>query len=974
MANSFSAPGLGTVFTPGSYIQTKLAPTVPGLSIANSIGIIGESSLGNATSAPGESLANNAYQPNQIAQVVQKFGSGPIVDAFRFLAAPANDPNITGAPSVIYIYKTNTSTSASLPIVSAQGSYGTLLAAQPGNPGNLLQNQISAYQAPAQPTSGTFTYIPWGGSSSAVVRFNGGSAFNYQIGSNTQPSALVTTLNSNTNLLVFGGVNRNFASGNAGVTMTLSVVSGNTVTFGMAASNTFTVSPQVGDTVLIPVVNSYGCTAASVFNAANSASVGAYVVTYVFNTTTTCSVGAVKLSNFQVTNTVAAPANISTTFSAQPNNDLQCYSPLDFIYKAGTNRNSFTSAASTNVSVTVTSGVARVNFLGASFAFTNSSGVGNTPQVGDDVYIPTGSAIAGAGSANVGWYTITQVYNQTGASYILMTALGVQVPVNVGSTSLSASPNTTDIVCNRPWVSGVASGYSLSDGGASVNVNQALYQLGTTSASTFISTAATPVFNTGTEYKAESTTIRNSDSTNEVIGNIGGNAYVKIGYFGTTATVNISSTAFTFAVSGGPGANFSVSVSQFNTLGDFVTYVNNQAGFSATASAAYQALPISYAVSLTQNECILDSGTFGICSSVASAEYPGQIKADLYSWVNALATSAVVAYAFPNPWTAATGLPDPDSPAFLTGGGTGATSGAAVTSGIDAFQNVNINMLVPLFSQDASVDATQGNTAIGSTYTIAAINAYVKTHVLAMSTPAAKKNRLGVVSQRTPFSNAMASAQSLASSRMAFCFQDVKNPSSSGALLEYQPWMLACLTAGAQLSGVFEPITNKQPNLSSVVDFYGSSDFNPQNQGQVSQALQAGMIVVAPQPNGTLVWVEDQTTFSANNNIIPNSLSAMLTSDLIVLDMNSSLGQFAVGRPSAIITPAKVLAFMQTKFAQYLQNNLLTPSQGAPLGYQNLTLTLANGAYQWSANIFLDTEILYIFGTLNLSSPTFTST
>src|SRR6202020_2214476 len=114
-----------------------------------------------------------------------------------------------------------------------------------------------------------------------------------------------------------------------------------------------------------------------------------------------------------------------------------------------------------------------------------------------------------------------------------------------------------------------------------------------------------------------------------------------------------------------------------------------------------------------------------------------------------------------------------------------------VQAGIDAMASTPINFLVPCFSQDASVDAAQGVTAVGSSYQIAAINAGVRAHCLAMSTPVNQRNRLGVVSQRAPFSQIITAAGALSSNRISFAFQDSKNLNSLGQIVQFQPWMAA---------------------------------------------------------------------------------------------------------------------------------------------------------------------------------------
>lgn len=953
-----------TYIIPGSYVKESIVPAVPGLTPEGFIGIIGESTGGTQTAANPAGIV--PYATTQFALFQQNYGSGPLVDAFMQLAAPSNSPLIVGAPALIYPYKTNHTTSASVGVFTNSSSYGNLFASTQGSYGNTLNVTLETYQAAVQPKLGPFTYIPGGASVSAVVRLSGGSALNFQLGSNTSPTTTVGAFNTSTSaFLASGGVNRLSFSGNAGVTLTVTAASGNVVTFTLPTTNTFAVTPQVGDTVIVPATGNFGATANSTFSGSAGANLGAYVVTAVQNNSTTAQITTVKLSNSSTTVGVITPVNTSTTFSTVPNNDLQVYSPLQLIYKVGVNRSAFTAAASTNVSATATGTSLRVNFLGASFAFGTA---GNRPQVGDDLYIPSGSVLAGAANANVGWYSVSSVNSVTGSSYVIASALAASAaPVNVSSTTLTASPDA-DLVDNRPWSTKFVAGISLSDGGAAQNVNAALFNLGTTTSATFISTATVPEYVAGTEFEESVETKQASTSVDEVIPGIGGTVGLEVGYLGTTGSVNVSSTSLTFTVTGGAGANFSVSTSQFGTVGDLVAYINTQPGFAATAPNNIQALQLLYTPANGVTACILDTGTYGICSSVAATEYPGQVKIGAYQFANALATSAYLAFV---PTTAAAGLPDLSGPSFLSGGSQGATSGADVLTGIDAFAATPINFLVPCFSQDASVDAAQGVTAVGSTYQIDAINAAAKAHVLAMSTPVNQRNRLAVVSKRAPFAQVITAAGQMSSDRVSFAFQDSMNLNSLGNIVEFQPWMLAATAAGMQLVGQQEAITGKAPNVSGVLDYYGSSDFNAADPAFVTQALNAGLLVVAPTPQGGIKWVSDATTYNATADEIPNSLSAMYLGDLITLDLVASGTSYVVGRPQAVMTVSKVTSFLQEKLLQYLNAGWTAPSSGAPAGYQNLVVSLQNGSYQYNVNVYLDGEVLFLIGNLALSVPSF---
>lgn len=68
-----------------------------------------------------------------------------------------------------------------------------------------------------------------------------------------------------------------------------------------------------------------------------------------------------------------------------------------------------------------------------------------SPQVGDTIRIPTGSVLAGAGNANVGWYIVTAVSNTTTLAQASLLKITAGAPVAVASATISATPDNDAI-------------------------------------------------------------------------------------------------------------------------------------------------------------------------------------------------------------------------------------------------------------------------------------------------------------------------------------------------------------------------------------------------------------------------------------------------------------------------------------------------------------------------------------------------
>jgi len=408
--------------------------------------------------------------------------------------------------------------------------------------------------------------------------------------------------------------------------------------------------------------------------------------------------------------------------------------------------------------------------------------------------------------------------------------------------------------------------------------------------------------------------------------------------------VTVSSSTITTSVTGGSVAALTVPFAHFQSLADVAQYINSQTGYSASlGTAVLGSLPGT----------ALDQGTFNILS--VNGAQNGRIKTDAYRMNQAVAATALVAFA-----TAPTaGLPLVNANfTYLSGGARGATTNAIIQAALNACQAVNCNFVVPLFSQDASQDIVLGDTDPSSTYTIAAINAAVKSHVLQMSTVKRRKNRQGVVSVRDSFVNDQTSAANLASYRVACTFQDVKSQDSFGNITQQQPWMGAVLAAADQAAGFYRSITHKFINCSGIVD--ASGDFSDQNDTQVAEALQAGLLPIRRSQTGGFYFVSDQTTWGRDNNFYYNSLQAVYTADIIALTTALRMENQFVGGSTADISAAVALTYLDGIMADFRRLKLISPSDDAPAGFKNAVIQITGTAMIVSLEIKLTGTIYFI--------------
>ncbi len=130
------------ILKPGAYSQTTVNLT-GGFPLAPSgiVAIVGEAAGG----APGSSDGVQTFTSEDVASLVAKYVSGPIVDAARILVAPARDARVANGASLIRVYKTNASTQASLDLDNAAAAaLFNIKSANWGSGENLISVKVEA--------------------------------------------------------------------------------------------------------------------------------------------------------------------------------------------------------------------------------------------------------------------------------------------------------------------------------------------------------------------------------------------------------------------------------------------------------------------------------------------------------------------------------------------------------------------------------------------------------------------------------------------------------------------------------------------------------------------------------------------------------------------------------------------------------------------------------------------------------------
>jgi hypothetical protein len=375
-------------------------------------------------------------------------------------------------------------------------------------------------------------------------------------------------------------------------------------------------------------------------------------------------------------------------------------------------------------------------------------------------------------------------------------------------------------------------------------------------------------------------------------------------------------------------------LSDYPTINDLAKFIGSKAGYKAKA----------WSMALGQRSpMMLDYvDEIGIaCESTNTTFYPGRIKSDAHAFASRVNSESVLMQFGSPVGRADKGLPQNSALTYLEGGTLGPTTSADIAGAFAALEKVRGNFVVPLFSRNSSLDIEEGLTDSASSYEIAAINALLRTHCLAMSTMKRRRNRQGFASVSGALADQMESAANTAAFRVSMAFQDVQTLNARGSLTWYQPWMLACMAAGMQAAGGYRAIVHKQININAI----SHASFDPESDTLMENALMAGLLPVKQREDGAFMWVSDQTTYSRDDNFVFNSIQAVYVADLISLTTMSRLERAFVGKSPADV-PAPIVRSTLTDFIldDFRRLKWIAPSDDAPLGYKNVKIQINSTA------------------------------
>ena len=432
----------------------------------------------------------------------------------------------------------------------------------------------------------------------------------------------------------------------------------------------------------------------------------------------------------------------------------------------------------------------------------------------------------------------------------------------------------------------------------------------------------------------------------------------------SAATLTITSTAITTAVTGGATLPLNIPISQFATLTALVDYINTLSGYQATLMSLANGQQPPSVLDQVAGVNILGS------TPLTTAPIVNQDAQDVQNFFAGSQTSSFT------PGTGGySGLPAALAKTYYANGATGATSQANIQTCLDALAaSTNLNFLVPLFSRDAIYDIAAGITDPASTYQALSTEAAVRTHVNAQSTIRGRKERqawVGFLDDN--FINVQNASGTLAASRVAMCFQQVNVQNAQGTSVTKQPHMVGVIAAGMKaaapvgLSNAYKLI-----NASGFVttNSYGAPYFDPSTDADT--AIQANLCYIQKADGGGFEFGIDNSTYGQVTNAWYYSRpSVIYASDIAAKTIRINVQAF-VGKRNSDVSNTTVTNFLITVLDRLRAAGIIVPdTNSGGKGYLNASATISGNVCTISVTLVLVEDLEFILNDIQVQRAQF---
>jgi hypothetical protein len=441
---------------------------------------------------------------------------------------------------------------------------------------------------------------------------------------------------------------------------------------------------------------------------------------------------------------------------------------------------------------------------------------------------------------------------------------------------------------------------------------------------------------------------------------LGGNVVLEIGNVGADATASVAIND-TQVILTSSSASHAFEKADYATLLQLVNAMNLIPDWECVVSSTlYNSLPVS----------VLDQVTSVGAKSLASGDRPARIKKDAQEVADFFADSAIAEMTSQEE----TGLMDAAAESAFGGGSLGATSTASIVAALEAFQEIRVNSVVPLFSRDAASDVMDNLTDGASNYTLLGIHQAIKTHCALMSTTKNRSERQGYLSMKDTFDACLDRAALLADARLQLAIQDIRNIDAQGNIKWFQPWAQACMIAGARAgSPVGTPLTFKYFNATGIRHTEQAMstpeeditiDFNPN--AHFEKAIKGGIsFFEAPQAGG-IRMVVDNTTYQKDGNWVLNRGNVLYAADVLAFDFRNQMENIYIGSKNTV-KASEVKSVAASILSTYLAQGITVATADAPNGYKKIDISINGNVINVAVIVVLVEGIDFVLADITIT-------
>ena len=402
----------------------------------------------------------------------------------------------------------------------------------------------------------------------------------------------------------------------------------------------------------------------------------------------------------------------------------------------------------------------------------------------------------------------------------------------------------------------------------------------------------------------------------------------------TAATLTIvnnnTTNTFDTTVTGGTTASLSISLGNFDTIGDLVAYINNQPGYTATVGAGYYNTPVTQLDQVSTIDILTSAQTlYGIEWAI----------------INTVNSNSGLVTAQDVSGTAGIQPPVYDtSPVYLAGGSNGTYQATDWTTALTALEAENVQYV-------ATPDSTLS--------VITAISA----HCTLMSSTNERHERQFFAggSWGDTTSTALTNANSINNYLGSYVFNGGYQYDINGNLAQYGASYGACMLA-AMKSAVSTNVPLTRKTLSWI------SLEQKLNESTLVSLIQGSVLPVSYNVNGVPTVVRQLTTYQADN-LMYNELSMVTEMNFVQADLRNYLDSLFVGNPTIKTMLGAIKGAVQTRLNSYVTLGIFT-QDSAGNTWWNLSVQISGdtATIDFDANLTAPMNFLFITAHLHVAT------